>query len=93
MPSDGIWLSPWDMGQISVDSRIKLERGDVMILYTNGVTEPRDVIGEMFSGLRLAGILKKSGNLKTEGIKNKIIDALDEYKIDDDLTIVLLKKK
>jgi serine phosphatase RsbU (regulator of sigma subunit) len=94
IPTVGIWLSPWDIGQASnADHELTLKRGDVLFLYTDGITEARDAEREMFSEKKLVKILKNSGNLETGDIKNNIIDALKGYTINDDVTMVILKRK
>lgn len=90
--SAGIWLSPWDMGQKNIDNEVKLKRGDIMLLFTDGITEARNAEGTMFSRERLAGILKKFGKFKSYEIKNKILEDIQGYKMDDDATMVILKK-
>lgn len=91
-PSSGIWLSPWDLGQKSIDGQFMMKRGDVLLLYTDGITEAMDSDEKMFSEQKLVEVLKKSGKLKTDAIKNNILSALNGYTIKDDVTAVVLKK-
>ena len=63
-----------------------------MLLYTDGITESRDKQGRLFTDERLAGILKKYGKLKTDEIRDKILEALEEYTLDDDVTMVVIKR-
>jgi len=90
--SEGIWLSPWEMNQHNVDKQLHLNKGDILLLYTDGITEAVDAGDEMFSQNRLAGILKKHSDLKTDEIRDKILEALQGYSISDDVTMVLVKK-
>ena len=40
---------------------IQLERGDVLLAYTDGIVEPENVYGEMFGDERLKDLLIKYG--------------------------------
>ena len=46
----------------------------------------------MFSEEGLIDILKKSGNLSTDEIKDSILNEIKDYKKDDDVTFVILKR-
>ncbi|MCP4135954.1 MAG: AAA family ATPase [bacterium] len=91
--SDGIWLSPWELGHIPVDLELKLNPGDALLLYTDGITEAMDRENNEFSEQRLAGLLEKNAGRSTEEIKDVILDELTEYNTRDDVTMVILKKK
>jgi hypothetical protein len=47
---------------------------------------------EAFLYGKFAEILKKSGRLNTEEIRDKILNELHEYNLEDDVTMVILKK-
>jgi serine phosphatase RsbU (regulator of sigma subunit) len=90
--TDGMWLSPWDMGQNNIDSELKLSSGDILFLYTDGITEAKDMSGEMFSETGLIDILNRSSALSTEEIKSKVLEKLQGYRTDDDVTMMILRK-
>jgi len=90
--SDGIWLSPWKLNQKEDDLELKLDKGDVLLLYTDGITEAEDSEGAMFSYARLLNVFKKNGYRTTEEIKNSIMKELKDFKCNDDVTMVLLKR-
>jgi serine phosphatase RsbU (regulator of sigma subunit) len=91
--SKGIWLSPWELWSAAADSELHLAQGDVLLLYTDGITEARSPEGEMFSAERLAGILAGTGKNELDQIRGKILDSLNGYVTDDDVTMVILRKK
>ncbi len=91
-PSEGIWLSPWDMNQQNIDCELNLNPGDILLLFTDGITEARNKEGVMFSEEKLAEILKNSGRLRPNDIKDKILEDLQGYKKNDDVSLVILKK-
>ena len=93
IPSNGMWLSPWEMAAGNADSELSLKPGDILLLFTDGITEAWDANDKMFSEEKLADILKKHGTLGTDAIKDAILEALEGYAIDDDVTMVILKKK
>ena len=92
LSTGGLWLSPWDLKRENIDSDLYMKRGDTLLLYTDGLTEAIDAGNAMFSDNKLVGIFKKYGNLKTDEIRDKILEALQGYTLNDDVTVVLLKK-
>ena len=76
---------------------IGYNEGDVLLLYTDGITEAKNRDGEQFGYDRL----KKSfstHNLKSptqikEGIKNDLSKFIGEIDIDDDYTLVIIRFK
>jgi serine phosphatase RsbU (regulator of sigma subunit) len=91
--SKGSWLLPWDIGTKNIDSELYLKQGDTMLLYTDGISEAINTERIMFSEEKLADILKQYGKLKTDDIRDKILEALQGYTLRDDMTMVILKKK
>jgi serine phosphatase RsbU (regulator of sigma subunit) len=92
LPTEGMWLSPWDMGDTDISQEFKFNQGDTLLLYTDGITEARDKKGMLFTDEKLADILKKYGKLKTYEIKDKILESLEQYTLEDDVTMVVIKK-
>lgn len=72
-----------------------LEPGDVMLLYTDGVTEARRG-DELFGDARLAEALHGAGDLEPAGILGRLRAAIDDWTggaaNDDDLTMVAVKR-
>ena len=72
---------------------IQLERGDTLVIYTDGITESRNRDHEMFGFERLdAALLKSAGNASVT--KDMILAELDTFCAgrmpDDDRTIVVM---
>lgn len=90
---DGMWigLEP-DISRMLPLNRSKLEPGDVMILFTDGVTEALDENGRMFGNERLLEIIRNPGNKSASDIHGGIMDALDPYDKQDDVTLVVIKR-
>ena len=69
-----------------------MNKGDVFLLYTDGITEAKTDNGEMFEEDQLANLLQNSGEKPLAEIKNDIIAALRNYHTNDDVTMVLTRK-
>jgi serine phosphatase RsbU (regulator of sigma subunit) len=69
--------------------------GDVMVFYTDGVTEAQNQLGEEFGMERLSAILRRSASLSAEGLRNEIFtnaaDFCSESGFHDDVTILVVK--
>lgn len=91
--TQGMWIGVVaDIGNMIGMDQLVLYPGDVMLLYTDGVTESTDQNGNMFSDENLQRILQKSGNLSPEEIKASILQALNNYTCSDDITLVIIKR-
>ena len=74
--------------------------GDIILLYTDGITEATDVEGRQFGNEGLKNAMDKHINLSSNGItpeelKNGIIEELYAFlngkKLDDDYTLMIIK--
>jgi len=89
----GSWIGYYDLhNEFEVDT-IKMESGDVLLLFTDGITEATNQKGEMFEITGLIKILNESGHESAEKIKGKILTSLQNYKTDDDITFMICKRK
>lgn len=84
-----------DENTIYQDGTILLSKGDMLCMYTDGVTEALDEKKEQFSEERLLSVLKdtKSGHLKNivGGILKNIRSFAGRHAQSDDITVLLLK--
>ncbi len=89
----GMWigLEP-DISPLLSDDTLKLDPGDCMILFTDGITEAEDSNGGLFGSERLAGIIGESGNGSASAIHDSIIHALEPYEKPDDVTLVIVRR-
>ncbi len=73
----------------------KLKKGDIIVLYTDGVIEAENIDNEQFSIDRLKKALIKHSGKDTEIIKNKIMEELKEFtesnQFVDDITFVIFR--
>ncbi|MBI5680288.1 MAG: SpoIIE family protein phosphatase [Methanobacterium sp.] len=77
------------------EKKIKLETGDMIIFYTDGVTEALNNEEEQFGDKRLFKLLKENKDLSPSKMVSKIIDEVEEFSGGrtqfDDITLMVLK--
>jgi serine phosphatase RsbU (regulator of sigma subunit) len=71
--------------------------GDIMVLYTDGITEAKDGKGDEFGYDRLAKVVQDAHELSPSNIQNTLINQLYEFSgtrnINDDYTTMIVKFK
>jgi sigma-B regulation protein RsbU (phosphoserine phosphatase) len=76
---------------ISVD----LIAGDVLVFYTDGVTEAQNQLGEEFGMERLSAVVQRGSSMSAEDLMNEILrsagDFCSEVGFHDDVTILVVK--
>ncbi len=74
-----------------------LERGDVLLLYTDGVTEAMTVPRRMFGTDRLTALLGASAHLGPQAIIERVVAAVQVFTAGapqhDDITLVVVKRE
>lgn len=78
------------------ESTLQLERGDTLVMFTDGVTEAirgRSMFGSKRLDLVLGGQIGNSSQKIIEGIKTGINDFVGDTEQNDDITILVLKRK
>jgi len=77
------------------EKKIKLNPGDFILLYTDGVDEACNRAQELFGSQRLLQTLIKSAHLKADGIINHLDQAVQRFVGEapqhDDITMILVK--
>ncbi len=74
---------------------IKLQKNDIIVMYTDGVTEAMDEGEEEYGEERLAECILKNRSLDAEGIMDAVIDDVKIFtnnNYNDDITMLVLKK-
>ncbi len=76
---------------------VEIAPGDVLVIYSDGVTESVNEAGEEFGEARLIEIVQKNRGRHAAGLRDRIDEALTKFvgraSAVDDLTIVILKRK
>ena len=77
------------------EETIPLGAGDVIVLYTDGITEAMNTESDLFGDSRLSRIVEEHGHLESAELRERIlreieafVGAADQH---DDMTMVLLK--
>lgn len=81
--------------QMEEAREMKLEVGDLLVLYTDGLTETRNTDGEMFSSERLKELINTGCDLPLDKLLASIKEAHQTYAdgipLTDDVTVVLAR--
>lgn len=94
VPTPGVWVGALsNIAHLTTDSDLDLEPGDVMVLYTDGVTEPRNEHHEQFGRERLAELLAAAAREPAAVIRDRIVAAVRAWSavLDDDLTLLVAR--
>ncbi|HYL76183.1 MAG TPA: PP2C family protein-serine/threonine phosphatase [Bryobacteraceae bacterium] len=79
------------------ESKIQLQSGDLLVCYTDGITEPENAYGEMFGEERLIEMVAKNADRDDGQIIGTVMDAVRQWtgvpELSDDMTIVLVRKQ
>ena len=91
--SEGLILGAFE--SVSYNSRpLQLDPGDVLVVYSDGVTEAENPQGEMFGEERFLQVIQSNALAGVEVLKKKILEALDQFTEGmaqtDDITFVLI---
>ncbi len=90
-----------DIDSIMEDQKFHLDKGDSMLLYTDGITEAWEKnqkgtsereANNLFGEKKLLEMLKSNGKKKPEKLKKLLLDELKNYKSDDDITFIIIKR-
>ena len=77
-------------------SRVSLDPGDVLLLYTDGYTEARDSEDEEFGRERLATLLARHARLPPRDLLEALMHELDRFRsgtpMTDDLSLMVLQR-
>jgi phosphoserine phosphatase RsbU/P len=77
-------------------SQVVMEHGDLLLFFTDGVTEPENEYGEMFGEERLIQLLTRNAERDSNEIVASIIEAVHQWtgspELQDDMTVLLARK-
>ncbi len=96
LASTGPLLGPAPNSKYETDS-INFDKNDLLVIYTDGVTEAANNKYEFYGESRLSDIIKKNSNLTARDVAYAILDdvikfSTGESKYQDDKTIVVIKR-
>ncbi len=77
------------------DKQVPFEQGNVLVFYTDGVTEATNDEDVEFSGGRLADVVKTLRNRTCHELNQGVLDSIDRFagrnRMDDDISLVTIK--
>ncbi len=96
LPSKGTWLGIIDdLGQQLTDRTASIGLNDVIVLFSDGITEATGRGGELYGERRLEKALNRSAHLPAEAIVEAILEEVKGFQVEqsDDMTLVVIKRK
>ena len=91
-----IGLEP-DIADFTAVTKVTLNPGDVVVLYTDGITEAENSDGKLYGLERLCEMISQNWQTSADEIRQVVIDDVREYigqhKVFDDITLLILKQK
>jgi phosphoserine phosphatase RsbU/P len=74
---------------------VKLKPGEILFLFTDGVTEAFDINDNLYSDKRLESLLENSKTLEVKELVNKVISDVNNYSTgvqqSDDITVMAIR--
>ncbi|MCM3906303.1 MAG: SpoIIE family protein phosphatase [Pyrinomonadaceae bacterium] len=79
------------------EGRTQMQRGDVLVIYSDGVTEAASPSGEEFGATRLYEVVSRNIDASAAGVRDRIESALTKFsqgtQAADDITLVIVKRQ
>ncbi len=91
----GVWTAAvHDVRHLTEESSLRLDEGDILLLYTDGITEAKSPEREMFGMTRLAGSLARHHAKPVEALRDAILSDVRAWMHtqDDDMTLFVAKQ-
>jgi serine phosphatase RsbU (regulator of sigma subunit) len=91
----GTWIGiKDDIKESLTEVTVEINTGDIVLLFTDGLTEATNTAGEMFDQAGLEQALNKYADLPVRKLRDKIIEEIMSFqeKQSDDMTLVVIKK-
>jgi sigma-B regulation protein RsbU (phosphoserine phosphatase) len=92
----GTWLGGMrDISRVTRDSKLELAPGDLMLLYTDGITEAKNAKGVQFGDERLASVLEDNRAEPVAVVRDRVVEAVQAWQHvqDDDISLVVLRRR
>ncbi len=75
---------------------LRLDKGDILVVYSDGLTDAQNRHEEMFGEERLLGIIQQEAPAGSHTLEQKLLEALDGFTeglpLTDDITFVVVEK-
>jgi sigma-B regulation protein RsbU (phosphoserine phosphatase) len=77
------------------EDRLTLNKGDVIVFYTDGITEAMNPESDLFGDARLSRLVAEHGHLDTADLRERILREIESFvgpaDQHDDMTMILIK--
>jgi phosphoserine phosphatase RsbU/P len=77
-------------------SPLHLDKGDILVVYSDGLTDAQDREGEMFGEERLLAIVRREAPLGSGALESAVLQAVEEFTQgmppNDDVTLLVVEK-
>jgi sigma-B regulation protein RsbU (phosphoserine phosphatase) len=78
------------------ESRVEMKSGDLLVCFTDGITEPENEYGEMFGEDRLTDLIARNSHRSEEQIIEIVLSSVNQWtaseELQDDMTILLARR-
>ena len=75
---------------------LKLNSGDVLLAYSDGLTEAENPRGEMLGEERVKGVLRAEAPAGSQNLEQKLLDTIQQFTagraLPDDITLILVER-
>jgi len=91
----GTWLGVYeDIYAVTEDRSFSLDPGDLLIVYTDGVTEARNQEGEQYGMERLCQAIEQYAQQGPETVRKEVVQQAHDWQTpqEDDISVVVLQR-
>jgi sigma-B regulation protein RsbU (phosphoserine phosphatase) len=78
------------------ETRVQLESGDVLVCFTDGITEPENEYGEMFGEERLTDVLLRNAHRGSAEMIDAVMKSVHDWtgspELQDDMTLLVARR-
>jgi sigma-B regulation protein RsbU (phosphoserine phosphatase) len=82
-------------GELLEEKQISLHTGDVIVFYTDGITEAMNTASDLFGESRLSRLVEEHGHLESGELRERILREIEAFvgsaDQHDDMTMILIK--
>ncbi|AUX41226.1 phosphoserine phosphatase [Sorangium cellulosum] len=94
IPSTGVWVGVLpSIDAMTPDAELVLEEGDLLVLYSDGITEARDAHQEQYGQERLCAAIEAAQDAPVDAIRDRILREVEGWcpSPGDDITLVVAR--
>ena len=78
------------------ESRVDMKSGDLLVCFTDGITEPENEYGEMFGEDRLVDLVERNAHRTEDQIIEMVLESVQQWtasgEMQDDMTILMARR-